>query len=158
MRDQEMQRQSPWVQSCEGKNEAGNKAKTRCNGRIKPIARRARCVDAVIAGDLVLGWDARRRRGTHRDRRVVLRRGRGCGLYGRIFVWENLYGRGRRGASLVWGEGQAAFLLWAGDWECGLRRERAHAPNGLKSYHPHNFRTHFFFSSRCAGCTLRLEG
>lgn len=114
MCDQEMQRQSPWVQSCEGKNEARNKAKTRCNGRIKPIARRARCVDAVIAGDLVLGWDARRRRGTHRDRRVVLRRGRGCGLYGRIFVWENLYGRGRRGDELCMGGGPSSLFTMGG--------------------------------------------
>jgi hypothetical protein len=69
------------------------------------------------------------------------------------FVWER-----EKGSESVWGEGQAAFLLWASDWECGLRRERAHAPNGLKSYHPHTLsfahaRTSHFFCS-----TLRLEG
>lgn len=66
------------------------------------------------------------------------------------FVWER-----EKGSESVWGEGQAAFLLWASDWECGLRRERAHAPNGLKSYHPHTLALTFFFSLLC---TLRLEG
>lgn len=59
------------------------------------------------------------------------------------FVWER-----EKGSESVWGEGQAAFLLWASDCECGLRRERAHAPDGLKSYHPHTLSsptlTHFF--------------
>jgi hypothetical protein len=109
--------------------------------------------DAVIAGDLVLGWDARRRRGTHKIGALCCDEDAGAVCMGGFLYGRICMGEGEGEASFVWGEGQAAFLLWAGDWECGLRRERAHAPNGLKSYHPHNFLAlEFFFS--CAACWL----
>ncbi|PKK40471.1 hypothetical protein CI102_14925, partial [Trichoderma harzianum] len=76
----------------------------------------------VVAGDLVLGCDARRSQGTHQIGALCCDEDAGAVCMGGFcmgeFVWER-----EKGSESVWGEGQAAFLLWASDCECGLRRD-----------------------------------
>ncbi|TFB05551.1 hypothetical protein CCMA1212_001862 [Trichoderma ghanense] len=75
-----------------------------------------RAADDVVAGDLVFGCDAGRRRGTHQIGALCCDEDAGAVvcmggiLYGRICMGE---GEGER--VCMGGEGQAAFLLWASD-------------------------------------------